>query len=236
MKPNLELKEFSGPLDLLLSLIKDNKFDINELSLSKVTEQYLKYLDTLEKNKAEELADFLVVGTRLLLLKSRALLPQFVSEEDEETSLEEQLKLYKSFIDASRKIDKLWKDKNKLVFRIELPRKREEFVSPNNLAQDNLHKSMVQLVNRLKPPKPLFSTTIDRAVSMKEKIDSIRNILNKSGKVNFFEILKDVKNRTEVIVSFLALLELVKQKNVVLKQRDIFSNISVEKVGPVVKI
>lgn len=230
MRGNIELEYFSGPLDLLLGIIQDKNLNISELSLSKVTEQYLQYLDTLEHNRDEELADFLVVGTRLLFLKSKLLLPQFAPEEEEEQSLAEQLKLYKAFVDASKKINKLWIDRKISMFRIEPPRKSAEFSPPTNLSQDNLHQSMLQLISRLKPLKPLPQTNIDRAISMKEKIDKIRNLINTRGRADFFELLDNAKNRTEVIVSFLALLELVKQKVVALRQDDLFSDIAIEKV------
>jgi segregation and condensation protein A len=229
MAVNLELNKFSGPLDLLLSLIKDNKFNISELNLSQVTEQYLDYLDKLEKNKEEELSDFLVVGTRLLFLKSRMLLPQFDVEEEDDHSLTEQLKLYKVFVDASKIVSKLWLNKKRSVFRVEPLRKSAEFVPPLNLSQDNLQKNMLQLINRLRPLKPLPQTRIDKAVSLKERLDKIRRIVNKKSKVEFFELIDNSKNKTEVIVSFLALLELMKQKTVELKQDNSFSDILIEK-------
>lgn len=227
----LELEQFSGPLDLLLALIKDSKLDITELALSKVTEQYLQYLDKLEEQKkAEELADFLVIGTRLLFLKSRMLLPQFAPEEEEGPSLQDQLALYKSFVDASHKVNKLWMNKHWSIFRIEPPRKAKEFVPPENLSNENIKQSMLLLLSRLKPLKPLPQTTIDRAISMKDRIDKIRNLINKSHRVEFHEILENAKNKTEIIVSFLALLELVKQKTVGLKQSETFGDIVIEKV------
>jgi len=211
----IKLEQFSGPLDLLLSLIKDNELNITELALSEITEQYLKYLDKLEDNRAEELADFL---------------PQFGPEEEEGPSLEEQLKLYKTFVDLSRKVNKLWNYKDRSVFRVEPPRKAESFVAPVNLDKSVLYDNMVQLLNRLKPLKPLPETRIDKAISMKEKLDKIRNILKKNKSINFLELLENANNRTEVIVSFLALLELVKQKAVILKQEATFADIAIERV------
>ena len=79
---DVRLKQYNGPFELLLALVDGEKLDITEVALSEVTEQFLKYLDTLEEHRAEELADFLVVAARLLLLKSRALLPHFFPEED----------------------------------------------------------------------------------------------------------------------------------------------------------
>ena len=198
--------------------------------MSEVTEQYLQYLDKLEENKDEELADFLVVGTRLLFLKSRMLLPQFAPEEEDGESLEQQLKLYKVFIDASRKVNKLWLNRYRSVFRIEPPRKQTEFLPPMNFSVEALQQSLLQLIKRLRPLAPLPQTQIDRAIFLKERIDKIRKLINTGKKIYFFSLLENAQNRTEVIVSFLALLELVKQKTIMFTQENTFSDISIEKI------
>ncbi|OGH60175.1 MAG: hypothetical protein A2725_04695 [Candidatus Magasanikbacteria bacterium RIFCSPHIGHO2_01_FULL_33_34] len=230
MKATVQLEKFSGPLDLLLSLISDKQMSISEISLAEITEQYLQYLDKLEENKEEELADFLLVGTRLLYIKSRLLLPQFNQEEEDGQSLEDQLRLYKIFVEASRKIDKLWIDGKQSVFRIEAPRQSEEFVAPTNLDKNTMYDNMVKLIRRLQPLKSLPETSIDRAISLKERLDKIRLILEKNKSVNFFELLDNSNNRTEIIINFLALLELVKQKTVILKQDSAFSDIAITRI------
>ncbi len=222
--------KFEGPLDLLLGLLDEKEMNISEVSISQVTEQYLDHLDSLENKKPEELADFLVVATRLLLLKSRNLLPQFGVEEEEGPSLEDQLRLYRSFVEASKKLNKSWLDKKKSVFRKEPPKKLEEFTPPNNLATENLRESIEKLLHRLTPSKPLPETHIDKSVSIKEKINQIRDFIKKNKQTSFSDLLSDSKNKTEVIVGFLALLELVKQKTVVLGQNNNFSDISIKKI------
>lgn len=227
----IKLKKFEGPFDLLLSLIDGNELDISEVAISEVTEQYLEYLDTLEKVKPEELADFLVVATKLLLLKSKLLLPQLGKEEDDGPSLQDQLKLYKAFLEASKNIDKMWMDGRAGAFRIEPPHRPKEFVPPENLTLESLRESMIQLVNRLTPPKALPQTQIDKAVTMKEKIDRIRQLLKTKKSFSFSEILASGGNKTEVIIGFLALLELVKGRVVGLRQEGVFGEIVVERVG-----
>ncbi len=235
----LELEKFSGPLELLLELLQGQKLTITELNLSEVTEQFLNFLDKLEddpldhsqdgQNRADKLADFLVVGSRLLLLKSKALLPQFAPEEDEGPSLEDQLRLYKKFVEASKELNKKWLKENRSYFRIEPPRKMTEFTAPGNLNKDAICTSMVQLVNRLKPVKELPTTKIDKTISIKQKIDNIRNFLKKREKMSFLEVVESSKNKTDVITSFLAVLELVKQRTVYLQQEDNFSDILIER-------
>lgn len=227
---HIKVGEFEGPYDLLLSLISENKLHISELALSEVTEQYLAYLDSLEEYNPADLADFLVVATKLLFLKSKHLLPQFATEEDDGPSLEEQLKLYKAFVEASKKINTLWLAQRHGSFRVEPPRKADGFVAPTNLDTDAMHQSMVQLVKRLAPPKALPQTYIDKAVSMKQKIDHVRSLLKKKKTLLFSEVIESSQNKTEVIVGFLALLELVKQRTIGLSQEEAFGDIVIRNI------
>jgi segregation and condensation protein A len=222
---------FTGPLGLLLSLLEEKKMDVTEIALSQVTEQFLAYLDTLGARKEEELADFLVVATKLLLLKSRALLPQFFPEEEEEAgSLEEQLRLYKRFVEASKKMNALWLDARRTLFREEPPTRPEGFVPPKHVSAEQLRHVFADLLKRLEPPKPLPKTYIDKTVSVREKIDEIRAFLKKKRRLIFSEAIIDKKNKTEIIVGFLALLELVKQQQIGLKQQGTFTDIVIEKI------
>jgi len=230
MNAEFKLQQFSGPLDLLLSLIDDKKLNISELSLSEVTEQFLGHLNKIEDKKPEDLADFLVIATRLLFIKSNRLLPQFVVEEEEGPSLEDQLRVYRAFVDASKKVNKLWLNSNRSVFRSEPPRKVEEFIAPENFSTDNLLESFVRLLKKIEPAKSLPRTQIDKNISVKETIERIRKILSGSKKTSFNSLLQDSKNRTEVIIGFLALLELVKDGAVALRQGNNFKDISITKV------
>jgi len=224
---NVNFKNFSGPFDLLLSLIDEKKMEISEISISAVTENYLDYLEKMEEIQAEELADFLVLASRLLLLKSKAILPQFMPEEEDESNLEEQLKLYKKYLELSREINKKWLADKKAISRLEPAKKTNEFFLPENLSLSALQKTMEKVLFKIKPPKPLPKTSIDRTILLKDKITAIRDFLKKQKKINFSQILNNDKNKTEIIVSFLAILELVKTKNIYLKQKDNFSDIEI---------
>lgn len=221
---------FSGPLDLLLSLIEEQKLDINELAISEVTKQYLKYLDTLEETRPEELVDFLVIATRLLLLKSKNLLPQLSLDEEQGPTLEDQLRLYKAFIEASKKLNKQWLKGRIASFRIEQPRRSATFVAPINFSNENLYQSMLKLISRLKPLKELPQTIIDDGITIKQKLENIRTLLKKNKEFSFYEVLHNAQNKTEIIITFLALLELVKEQQVALRQKGAFKDILVAKV------
>jgi len=229
MKIEFRLEQFSGPLELLLGLLDDRKLSINEIALSEVTEQYISHVEQLEEGNPDELADFLLIATRLLLLKARALLPQSTPEEDDEINLADQLRLYKSFLRVSKAVDVLWQSGKKSIFRVEPPRKPEHFIAPLHFSLDTVRASMVQLVNRLQPPKPLPQTRIDRTMSMKEKILQIRGLLKLQMKTSFYDLVGNKQNRTELIVCFLALLELVKQKTVHIAQDGEFRDIVVHR-------
>ncbi|PIR76474.1 MAG: hypothetical protein COU32_01945 [Candidatus Magasanikbacteria bacterium CG10_big_fil_rev_8_21_14_0_10_42_10] len=225
---DLTLKQFTGPFDLLLSLVEQQELKITEITLSEVTEQYLLHLDSMEEDQAEELADFLVVAAKLLYLKSKRLLPEFLPEEEEDTDgLEAQLKLYKQFVDASKGIDQLWQNKSISAFRHEPPRVAETFVLPPGLTLEKLEQSMVHLVSRIAPPKQLPKTHIDRGISLKERIDRIRTLLKQKKQFRFSDALEDAHNKTEIIIGFLAILELVKQQSLRLDQDGTYGDIMI---------
>jgi segregation and condensation protein A len=231
MTLKLTLNDFSGPLELLLSLLDEKKVHITDITLSDITDQYIEYLNTLSEEREEELADFLIIATKLLLLKSRALLPHlFPEEEADGESLKEQLRLYRKFLEASKRLNNIWETQSYAFFRLEPPQRSEEVFLPKKLTLDQLHRSMVQLRDRLKPSKPLLRTHIGKTVSLKEKINEIHAFLKKKRQVSFFGCIHDKTNRSEVIVGFLALLELVKQHHVGITQDSAFGDIVIRNI------
>jgi len=225
----IKLEQFNGPLDLLLSLVEDKEMSINEIVLGKVTEQYLAYLEEVERIAPEDLADFLVIATKLLLMKSRALLPQLMPVEEDEVGLADQLRLYQKFVAVSKKIESAWLQPRVAFVRHEPMRVVENPELPENVTTDTLRNSMGRLIDRLKPPKPLPKTHIDKTVSVKERIQQIRDYLQKNKTFSFKQALGEKPNRTETIISFLALLELVKQRTVLLHQDGLHSDIMIKK-------
>lgn len=230
MSTELKLEKFEGPLDLLLQLVDQEKLSITEIALSKVTEQFFSYLDKLEKNRPEELVDFLVIAARLIYLKSHSLLQYaYPKEEDNGPGLADQLKLYKQYVEASKIVNSLW-EANKIAYgRIEPLIKAKEFILPVNAGKNNLRDSMVFLLNCLKPLEPLPKVTIDHSISIKQRIDAIRNLLKNGKELSFKNLLSAAQNKTEVIVSFLAILELVKQQLVRFRQINAFEDLLVIK-------
>ncbi len=229
MPTELKLEKFEGPLNLLLQLIDQEKMDITEIALSKITEQFFSYLDKLEKNRPEELADFLVIAARLIFLKSHSLLQYASPQEENGPALADQLKLYKQYVEASKTINSLWQAGKVAYGRIEPPLKNKEFVLPANADKNSLYNSFVFLLNRLKPVEALPKVTIDHSISVKQKIDTIRNFLKTNREFSFQHLLSSAKNRTEVIINFLAVLELVKEKTILVKQTLAFDDMLIVK-------
>jgi len=232
MSANLKLDKFSGPLDLLLQLIDQEELDITEISLSQITEQYFSYLDKLEKNRSASLADFLVIATKLIYLKSRHLLPYLYDEEEQDgPTLADQLKMYKAYVDASNNIEELWNADGLAYGRIEPLIKAKEFSVPKNAYADDLHDAIEQIIARLKPIKPIPEITIDHTISVQQTVDKLRDLLNSAKKFSFKKLLGQSSNRTEIIVNFLAILDLLRKKDIIVRQSVSFSDLEVEKIN-----
>lgn len=231
MMYQIQLNQFSGPLDLLLSLIEEQKLDISQVSLAKVTDQYLAYLDSQTEISANELADFLVIATKLLVIKSKILLPQLADEEEDSAEqLEAQLKMYKDYLEASQNIEQLIK-KGRLLFSRERIAWNFEptFSPPQELQVKELKSFYEEILKRLDYIVSLPQKVMKQTITLKEKVTKIRELISKLKNVNFKDILTDAKSRTEMVVSFMALLELIKSGEIAVNQGGIFDDIYVEK-------
>jgi len=229
----IKLEKFEGPLDLLLQLIEQQELEITQVSLAQVADQYIEYLNQAKELNIEELADFLVIAAKLLYLKSKALLPALeLGEEEEVYDLEKQLKIYKEYLEASRIIHKMILKKRFCFVRERLIRSEEIiFNPPKNLNVSKLKLIFEGILKELKPIFELPKKALEKTISIQEKIQYIRNVLLSciENKLCFRNLLKNVKSKTEIIVSFLALLELVKQRTIKVKQEGIFKEITIEK-------
>ena len=130
----VKIDQFKGPLDLLLDLIKREKLDITQISLAKVTDQYLEYIESIKEIEAEEVVDFLLVAAKLLVIKSKVLLPK-EDEDEDESDLVWQLRIYKAYLEASKKIDKIINQKNFLYTRQVAIRSEVDFSPPKSITK-----------------------------------------------------------------------------------------------------
>lgn len=232
MKKELQLEHFQGPLELLLQLIEQRKMEITQISIAQVTEQFLKYLDEVPDRSPEELADFLVVATRLLLLKSQALLPYLeITEEEDPCELETQLKMYKKYADAAGGVE------NMLARRIFLYERQPGnyyvaagFYPPANLQIAQLRAAFGDVLAWIEPVVKIPRSAIAKVITMREKFCQIQELLEKKLKSSFHELVVDRADRVEVVVTFMAILELVKQQAICARQDELFADITIEKI------
>lgn len=231
-------EKFSGPLGLLLSMIEKEEMDITEINLAKIADDYVNYIKQAQDISPDELADFLLVAAKLLYIKSKALLPYLVTddEEDDSSDLERQLKMYKEFIDASENIKNIIAEE-KFLYLPPLAKSRKvnddtpSFVPPTKINTEVLATKMKELISNLKKEleKRLPEESLPPKMNIEEKIYLIRDMLLNKVKFSLTKILHEAKDKTEIIVSFLAVLELAKQKELIFEQSELFSEIHINK-------
>lgn len=233
MDYQVNLEKFSGPLDLLLQLIEQEELDISQVSLAKVTDQYLAYLDEQSDLPAGELADFLTVATKLLVIKSKTLLPQMADEEEDSAEqLEAQLKMYKEYLEASKKMEARLAEGRRSFSRERLPVDfRPKFSPPPTLTADTLKNIFEEIIKRVEYVASLPQKIMERTVSLKEIVNGIREALGRAQKISFKEVIASAKSKHDVVVCFMALLELIKSGEAAVNQQGIFDEIEVEKAG-----
>ncbi|HAU66126.1 MAG: Segregation and condensation protein A [Candidatus Uhrbacteria bacterium GW2011_GWF2_39_13] len=227
----VRLEKFDGPLHVLLELIQAQELPITEISLAQVTQGYLRYIETQEVPPSE-LADFLIVATKLLLIKSQAILPveQEVFEDDS-SKLALQLRLYKEFVDASKILEDLFMNNHTSFERSQADLVKVypgEIVT--NVTSSLLQEAFTGLLKRLEPFFKLQTAALDRVVSVKERLQEIHQAILARANMTFAQIASGGKSKVDIVVSFLALLELVKQRIVSVVQGNAFEEIEIKRV------
>jgi len=216
---DVAVESFSGPLDLLLSLIEQEEVDISQISLSNVAEQYIAALQAMEELPADELADFLVVAAKLVLIKSRLLLPQQdIADDDAGFDLERQLRMYKAFVDAAKQVEDLANRHRPLYSRDGYAVLEPIFNPPKHITSETLRDLFLGVLHELEPIARLPQTVLLRTINIRQTISDIRDRLLSERRTSFHELLRNTKNTSEAIVTFLAVLELVKQRSVRVEQ------------------
>jgi segregation and condensation protein A len=228
----LKLSVFQGPLDLLLHLIEREELDITAVSLAQVTDQYWAHLRSVGGQDAEALAEFIVVGARLLYIKSRALLPELRprEREDEEKdageALAQMLVEYKRFREAAEAFRDLEEKGRSAYPRLAPPSK--DFVLPPGLkgvTLEGLLNIFEEALSR-QPAEPEEGAIERQAVTVDEKMAAVMEaVASGSGRVSFRALVEACSSRMEVIVVFLAVLELIKAGQLVARQRGRFRDI-----------
>jgi len=231
-------EKFSGPLGLLLSMIENEEMDITEIALAKIADEYVDYIRSASDIDSEEMADFLLIAAKLLLIKSKALLPYLYTAEDEAEvdDLEKQLRMYKEFVAASQKIKEKVAEKHFLFLPPLLKNRRQQFnlpvfTAPAKISTDLMHEVFLRLLSALEKlqEEKIPESHLEPKISIDDKILQIKKMIFDQVRVNFSKLLEAAENKTEVIVSFLAVLELAKQKELVFDQEELFGEINISR-------
>ena len=231
----VSLDKFSGPLGLLLSLIEEKKMAIGEIVLSQVTDQFLEYLKKVQEDEYYQrvLADFLVVASRLILIKSRTLLPNLVLSQEEEgdiKDLEERLKAYQQIKIWGRELGKWTKNRTSYFGRDSYLNMPVVFYPPRNISADDLYKIYESFLKILPQIEKLEKKNLQRVVTLEQKIQELRARITTAVEASFADISKGVKTKIDIILSFLAVLMLCRTRVLELSQNEIFGDIKIKQL------
>lgn len=232
---DLKINEFEGPFDLLLHLIKENKMNIFDIEIEKITEQYLKYIEEQEKMNLEIASEYLVLATELIEIKSKMLLPNEKIQEDEieEDPREELINRLLEY-EAYKEITKALKEKEEIRKDIytKAPSNIREYMEEekdikSDVTLDDLVDAFQKFLERKKETKPLSTKITQKEITVSSRRLEIKSILKKQNKISFFELFP-VISKEYIVATFLAILEMAKSKELVIVQNETFDDIICE--------
>ena len=243
-----KLENFEGPLDLLLHLIEKNKVSIYDIPIVLITQQYLDYVSRMEKTDLDIVSEFLVMAATLIDIKSRMLLPaQDEEEEDEEdprAELVRRLLEYKTYKYMAQELEEREQDAERLLFKDPtIPKEVLKYEPPVDLDSllDGLTLAKLQSIfdsvmkrkeDKIEPVRSNFGTIRKEPVSLEQKIGSVMQYARKHRTFSFRQILEKQTGRLEVVVTFLAVLELMKMGKICLTQEALFDDMYIETLEP----
>ena len=235
MELDLKINEFEGPLDLLLHLIKENKMDIFDIKIEEITEQYLSYIRKQESMNLEIDSEYLVLASELIEIKSKLLLPHEKEVFDEEESDPREVLMNRLLeYQAYKEITKTLKEKELIRQEIytKAPSSLKEFVDNDtdikmDITLDDLVDAFQKFLERKKESKPLTTKVTENEITVSSRRSDIKMLLSKGKKVSFFKLFP-VYTKEYVVATFLAVLEMVKNKEIIITQNDTFDDIVCE--------
>ena len=227
----IQTEVYSGPLDLLIDLIERRKLLVNDISIAAVTDDYLMYVASRESNPIREMADFIVLASTLLLLKSKSLLPILeLSEAEEESveSLEKRLKYYQIFRQAGKVIETIF-GKHRAYERRFVPDRNPLFLPDTRTTISSLSTAMQDVLANLPKKVEKPKVQVKTVVSLEEMMGRLKDRIERQMKLTFKDFTGGTGERSTVIVGFLAILEMVKQGGVMVRQASRFHDIEIER-------
>lgn len=234
---NVEINDFSGPLDLLLHLVKVNKMDIYDINIEVITKEYIDYINNNKNLTIDACSEYLVMASELIHLKSKLLLNSNKDEEDDdeyeigsEEELQRRLLEYQKIKDITNDFRDLEEKRSRVYTKFQS--NLNEYKDPSmpvgeGVSLQDLLDAFEAFLKRQKLREPISATVTKREYSVDERIKSIRKVLKVKGKVNFLDLFEEV-SKPYVIVTFLSILDMTKNKEVKISQKNNFGEIFIE--------
>ena len=223
---------YQGPLDLLLQLIESSELDITTLALAQVTDQYLSHLRQMQEFAADEVSAFLVIATKLIQIKSEALLPRPPTrqpgEEDPGEALARQLIAYKRYRQIAELLIERETANLRSYLRLASPSKIEGVVDLSDITLQDLVSAAQQIFTQASLKASLSNMVPAPRVTIREKIAELAAALRKNKQISFQSLFVSRRTRLEIVVTFLAMLELVKRHLVQASQDQLFGEIWID--------
>ena len=234
----LLIGDFEGPLDLLLHLIKKSKMEIFDVEISEITKEYLKFINEMSEMNLDIASEYLVMAAELIEMKSRKLLPSnneeesLIEEENPEDELKRRLIEYKKYKDSTTEFRNL--EEKRFSYYTKAPESlqkysKEKIENDGSVGINDLLEAFQKLLERQEYNKPVNTKIARKELSVKERIVKIRDILKEKKKIDFVELFDDF-SKPYVVVTFLSVLEMAKNKEITLKQDSNFGEIYLERV------
>ena len=237
MEIDFKINDFEGPLDLLLHLIKESKMDIMNIEIEEITKQYMAFLDQTEKMNLEISSEYLVLASELIEIKSRMLLPRNQMEEDSEEEdpredLIQRLLEYQAYKDITKVLQE--KELLRRDIYTKTPENIHQYVEEDhtihaNVTLDDLVKALQNYYQRKEDNKPLNTKVTVNEISVSSRRHDIKKLLKSKKKVSFFELFP-VVSKEYIVATFLAILEMAKNREIKITQESNFEDIICEAV------
>lgn len=246
MELAVKLEAFEGPLDLLLHLIEKNKVDIYDIPIVEITKQYMEYVEAMDKEDLNLVSEFLVMAATLVDIKCRMLLPKEINEEGEEIDPREELvaKLieYKMYKYAAFELRDRQLYAGKSLYKMPtIPDEVIQYRPPVNLDEllqdvdlqrlnDIFQMVLKRQVDKIDPIRSKFGKIEMEEVSLTDKIDYVKSYTKNRKKCSFKQMLQTQKSKMNIIVTFLAVLELIKNGSITVSQENTFDDIVINTI------
>ena len=236
MNYDFKINEFEGPLDLLLHLIKINEMNIMDIQIEEITKQYVDYLKSQEKLNIEIASEYLVMASELMEIKSKMLLPnEKMDEEEEEIDPREELIQSLLEYEAYKKLSQVLEEKNenRSYIYTKLPENINNYVEDIDITNEGEIEDLINafklFLDRKSKSKPLKTRVTVKEISVSSRCLEIRSVLKTKKKVSFFDLFS-IDSKEYIVATFLAILEMCKNKELKIKQDNNFEDIIVESV------